>query len=968
MSHTAVPKDGELKPAASGAETATASESALAATAEPSQASREAVKSAESQLDGKPSVAAPESTVASPARSDGAGDSSESGAASRSHSSDSLVTETGDGEEYEDSPALAGSESELNGTGRDETHELLQELETDAVDPNDGFKVLDELFTGGKINEVQYKDLQRKHKYLQSMFWVCVQNRAGLRDDIKETNAFLHELKEKARLEESSKDKRDPVEEFPEIHTVADLEGKSVDDLKRYLASFEQQRKSLDNSIYQIKFKTRHMQEEREQLKEKVDADNVSSSKIYLNSPAMLEKEVREIGVEIRVRKQEIRNLIDDIDTRERLVPQKEAKIKKLEEKIAVLQDEKEGLLPKMVLVTRDADREEKHCAKLKKQMEALGSEVSVVISELKESTDASQKIDNERNELIKAMDKEYKLLDAKSKECANLSRDTTTCRERGALLMDEKNRVEARLAMLASEIRQETLSERDMHKALERVERDLRSGEQALRAQRDLLTATKNEMDKLTKQVQQQSRQASELPALRKALQKEVDIAHGDSNMLATLTSVELQNLKRLAKERARLIRQQETLTKSLDTLSRQHSNLIRQRDTNARVLRKLSGEVERNEDELRNRITVVAKFKKKYEETEKQTKELSDRYELMKKERDEMSAQLNISLTNCDELLKKTQILRSQQDTMLSRKLELERQHAVTRQNTLKTILDKTMTQSTMNQEKDAMKELEATCDQLDMMITCNQAALNAIKETVMSDLEEYKRQVVDRNERGLLLVERDEEVCAFQEKISLQELFIERGYGQLDAMEKDICELNTIVRSEQHHIKCLRAKRAEMDTMEAGLAATRCQLQQLNVRAGRASDEMETPALRRCRHLAGPDRADDNIPAHLCRIELQLYEAELRLLERQMVDAQLERLVGRLRAEINATRADSERLAKRANVEKRAARSNYLPAAGSALPLPRPYGAFGPFKPQTHGARFRQMQRMVGRGQKQ
>ncbi|XP_037089697.1 coiled-coil domain-containing protein 146-like [Pollicipes pollicipes] len=759
MSHTAVPKDGELKPAASGAETATASESALAATAEPSQASREAVKSAESQLDGK----------------------------------------TGDGEEYEDSPALAGSESELNGTGRDETHELLQELETDAVDPNDGFKVLDELFTGGKINEVQYKDLQRKHKYLQSMFWVCVQNRAGLRDDIKETNAFLHELKEKARLEESSKDKRDPVEEFPEIHT------------------------------------------------------------------------------------QEIRNLIDDIDARERLVPQKEAKIKKLEEKIAVLQDEKEGLLPKMVLVTRDADREEKHCAKLKKQMEALGSEAAVVISELKESTDASQKIDNERNELIKAMDKEYKLLDAKSKECANLSRDTTTCRERGALLMDEKNRVEARLAMLASEIRQETLSERDMHKALER---------------------------------------------------KEVDIAHGDTNMLATLTSVELQNLKRLAKERARLIRQQETLTKSLDTLSRQHSNLIRQRDTNARVLRKLNGEVERNEDELRNRITVVAKFKKKYEETEKQTKELSDRYELMKKERDEMSAQLNISLTNCDELLKKTQILRSQQDTMLSRKLELERQHAVTRQNTLKTILDKTMTQSTMNQEKDAMKELEATCDQLDMMITCNQAALNAIKETVMSDLEEYKRQVVDRNERGLLLVERDEEVCAFQEKISLQELFIERGYGQLDAMEKDICELNTIVRSEQHHI----------------------------------NDEMETPALRRCRHLAGPDRADDNIPAHLCRIELQLYEAELRLLERQMVDAQLERLVGRLRAEINATRADSERLAKRANVEKRAARSNYLPAAGSALPLPRPYGAFGPFKPQTHGARFRQMQRMVGRGQKQ
>ena len=295
--------------------------------------------------------------------------------------------------------------------------------------------------------------------------------------------------------------------------------------------------------------------------------------------------------------------------------------------------------------------------------------------------------------------------------------------------------------------------------------------------------------------------------------------------------------------------------------------------RDTNARVFRKLANEVERNEDEMRNRFTVVAKFRKKCEETEKQTRQLAERYELAKKERDEMSAQLNISLTNCDELMKKTEILRSQQDTMLSRKLELERQHNVTRQTTIKTILDKTMIQSTMNQEKEAMKELEAHADQLDMMIGCSQMTLNSIKESIMSDLEEYKRQVVDRNERGLLLVERDEEVCAFQEKISLQQLFVERGYARLDTAERDMVELNKIIQAERHHIQCLGAQEREVQEMTEKLADIRCQLRQLNTRTVTATSHLETPSRRECRLLAGPAAGDGNVETHLRRIELQL-----------------------------------------------------------------------------------------------
>ncbi|KAF0291964.1 NAD-dependent protein deacylase sirtuin-5, mitochondrial [Amphibalanus amphitrite] len=966
-----------------------------------------------------------------------------------SHSSDSLTPEEAASDDSWDAPL---TEADLDGdtlstVRRDsEVHELLEPLDSDIVDPADGLKVLDDLFTSGKINEVQYKDLQRKHKYLQSMFWSCIQNRAGLREDILETNAFLKELKAKAR-EEAGNEQRDNADDISDIQTMADLEGKNVDELKRYLASFTQQRKTLENSIYQIQFKTRHMEEERQNLQERVDSTNLSSSKIYLNSPAMLEKDIRELGVEIRVRKQEVRNLLEDINTRERTIPQRETKIAKLEEKLQALQEEKEELLPKMVLVSRDADREEKHTAKLRKQSDSLSQTVSTIIGQLKETTDAAQKVDNERNELIKVMDREYKLLDAKSKECTALTRDTERCRERAALLMEEKNRTDSRLAMLASEMRQQNNALRDAHKAVERVERDLRSAEESLRVQRSQMGVERSEVEKLQREMQLQTRATAEIPAQRYALQRDVDAAHRETNVLNSLTLNEQQSIDKLAKERGTLLRTQETLTKTLEALGREYNNLIRQRDTNARVFRKLSGEVERNEDEMRNRFTVVAKFRKKCEETEKQTKQLAERYELAKKERDEMSAQLNISLTNCDELMKKTEILRSQQDTMLSRKLELERQHDVTRQTTIKTILDKTMIQSTMNQEKDAMKELEAHADQLDMMIGCCQMSLNAIKESIMSDLEEYKRQVVDRNERGLLLVERDEEVCAFQEKIALQQLFVERGYARLDTAEKDMVELNKIIRTERHHIQCLGAQEREMQAMSAQLADTRCQLRQLNSRTVTATAHLETPARRDCRLLPAPAAGDGDVPRHLRRIELQLYGAELRLLERQMIAAQVGRLADRARHEIDTNRADCERMVKRASAGRRAVKANsrrlmasaaeasvaktearrlceerarleaqleearrrvaaglppeqalggrqapgvrppptaqpplppppgptprptqYMPEAESSLPLPRPYGAFSPFKPQAKGSSFMRLQKMASRGQKQ
>ena len=68
-------------------------------------------------------------------------------------------------------------------------------------------------------------------------------------------------------------------------------------------------------------------------------------------------------------------------------------------------------------------------------------------------------------------------------------------------------------------------------------MERDVRSAEETLRGQRGLLAAERGEAEKLQREVQQQTRASSELPAQRRALQRDVDAARGETTMLNAVT-----------------------------------------------------------------------------------------------------------------------------------------------------------------------------------------------------------------------------------------------------------------------------------------------------------------------------------------------------------------------------------------------------------------------------------------------
>ncbi|MBW01726.1 coiled-coil domain-containing protein, partial [Eschrichtius robustus] len=165
-------------------------------------------------------------------------------------------------------------------------------------------------------------------------------------------------------------------------------------------------------------------------------------------------------------------------------------------------------------------------------------------------------------------------------------------------------------------------------------------------------------------------------------------------------------------------------------------------------------------------------------------------------------------------------------------------------------------------MKEKKEA--QLNNT-DRLANMIT-------VIEEEMVQLCKKYEKAVQRRNESGVQLIEREEEVCIFYEKINIQEKMKLNGEIEIHVLEEKIRFLKLKIAEKQRQIhvtrKLLPAKRA----LDADLAVLQIQL------------------------------------------ELQLAKKEEKLLEKDFIYEQVSRLTDRLCSKTQACKQDTLLLAKK------------------------------------------------------
>ncbi|XP_049749036.1 coiled-coil domain-containing protein 146 isoform X2 [Elephas maximus indicus] len=194
-----------------------------------------------------------------------------------------------------------------------------------------------------------------------------------------------------------------------------------------------------------------------------------------------------------------------------------------------------------------------------------------------------------------------------------------------------------------------------------------------------------------------------------------------------------------------------------------------------------------------------------------------------------------------------------------------------------------------------------------------------INEIKERHKMSLNELEilRNSAVTQESGVQLIEREEEVCIFYEKINIQEKMKLNGEIEIHVLEEKIRFLKLKIAEKQRQIlvteKLLPAKRS----LDADLAVLQIQFSQCTDRIKDLEKQFVNPeGKNRTRFLPGKDLTEEQMIKKLDELELQLAQKEEKLLEKDFIYEQVSRLTDRLCSKTETCKQDTLLLAKKMN----------------------------------------------------
>lgn len=166
-----------------------------------------------------------------------------------------------------------------------------------------------------------------------------------------------------------------------------------------------------------------------------------------------------------------------------------------------------------------------------------------------------------------------------------------------------------------------------------------------------------------------------------------------------------------------------------------------------------------------------------------------------------------------------------------------------------------------------------------------------INLSEEQMVKLRKRYERSVQHRNDRGINLIERNEEVCIFYEKVNIQDQMIRNGNVELQSREEEIRFAKMQLSEEKRNMELLRRNVPNKKALEEELMTLQIQLQHCQDRMLDLEKSLENPYDEtRVRHLEGNDLPPADLQDKIELLETRLAEKEENLLEKDLIFEQV------------------------------------------------------------------------------
>ncbi|XP_075064839.1 coiled-coil domain-containing protein 146 isoform X1 [Mixophyes fleayi] len=767
------------------------------------------------------------------------------------------------------------------------------------VSSSPAFQCLDELFAAGKIPGTRVAELKAKYTFLLETLKSIQESEIQLLQDAKR---FTYKL-------EQQQHELEKADQFPEGSNT------EVSRMRQQLLKYNNDLNEAEEREYHLHYKLECLREEKRLLEREYERIPKIGE---LEKRAKLLKETSdELQKENTQRILEIKALKEDLSSKEREIQREQKEVEKKLQQQEIKKDElvqvqyiPEQLGKDMEKINRKIMETEKKKLKLEEQCQELNHS-------LKQIDNKTKMLMGEKEDVMKELEGKRTFLENKEQEFNHLTKLLEFSKENEAVALGERAALDLNLrhSMIDKQTQHDTLTRKQREK--DRDLRNIKKLELQLKSTNDGLAHTQSLYDKIKAEIDIYPKDDGLLVEKRKELRKEVEALKRHFAQQQTQTEMEAHLLAQCIAEEERLVKEQGECREDLLNLTRLVQIKADEREQKSKDFLKAQQRNQQVLQEIKGRDLVIGEHKKKIQDIQKRLKEFAKMYDIIRNERNKCVSLIQMATQRAAELREKIKIYGNEMDILRTNVSSKERQ------------LQKAMLKQTNNHmirdslRKDVsrvslfLQEMKERKEQQKMEIGRLTNMINQTEEEMVQLRRKYESAVQYRNERGVQLIEREEEVCIFYEKINIQEMLLRNGDLEMMALEEKIRYLKMQGTEEKRQIEQIKKELPNKKAIESDLVMLQIQLSQCNDRVTELEKQAEDPEREsRIRLLEGKDPSLQSLMKKTEVLEMRLAEKEEHLLEKDFLYEHVSKLSERICIKVENGKEDTLTLAKKMN----------------------------------------------------
>ncbi|XP_032895751.1 coiled-coil domain-containing protein 146 [Amblyraja radiata] len=774
----------------------------------------------------------------------------------------------------------------------------LQEAQAVDVTTCPAFQCLEELFSAGKIAGTQIGYMKSKYMSLHETLKRTQESEIKLMKDIK---FFTAEL-------EYQRQELEKGEQFPECYDT------EVNKLRQQLLHFQNDLNQIQERIAQQKNRAIYLEEELVMFKKDFErlpkaADFERKSKALKESCIELKRDIKQRKRDIKTSKEDLEKKIEDVK-----ISQKELEMKGDSEANLKIDLVQLHTIPSQM--AKDIQKMNRKRNNLEKTRIELDDQRKELLTSVHQIEHKCRIIEAEKLEVMKELDERRVSLDNKEQDCNQLHKMIEMGKETESALMGERASLDLQLRYIQTEKKilsdTVTLKQREKEQEL----RKIKKREIQLKIALDSLSYVEFTYEKVKSQVDS-SYHTGTLLERRSELESEVKFLKRKLTDQLSLTELEAHLLRKRLVEEDNLIIEQRRAREDVINLTRLAQIRSDERDQKARDLINIQQKRDRTIEELKTEKLNLHDSTKKVKHMLVGIKNFTKIYQIIKNERNKYVNLIQSAAQESAEEREKIKILQNETEILRTTTLVKDSQLQKYKFKHSNSYVIRDSLRRAICKLDQVLRQLGEKREGQKIKIVKLSSLINQAEEDMIKLRKKYESIVQNRNERGIQLIEREEEVCIFYEKLSIQDSLISNGDVELQSTEEEKRILKIQLAEETRKIQNLRKDIPCKQEMGKHLAILQRELELSQDKVQSLEKILVDPSSEnRTRLLGGDDPSFDNLHQRVNEMELTLARKEEQILEKDLILEQVDRLAERTNVKAMNGKQDTLALAKKVN----------------------------------------------------